>query len=119
MRATTGGETGGATAEAAALLAKLAEMVKKHGTVDVLYECDVIDLLTLHGVVCLGADHPGFQDVSEQGKKTVERFRGFCKRVWMRQGLSPEEADRLDTLRAVLSDKREDGSTSDSLIHNR
>ncbi len=108
MKEKPGTEIGGETAEAAALLTKYFKLVEKQekeqGAVTVLYECDVVDLLTLHGVVCLGADHPAFQDLSHQSREAVKRFRGFCKRVWMRQGLSPEEAEQLDRLREEVSE---------------
>lgn len=102
MKGTPGAQIGGDTAEAAALLIKYAGLLKEYGSESILYVCDSVDLLLLHGVVCLGADHPGFQDISPQGKQVVERFRGFCKRLWMRQGLTPDEADLLDRLRAEL-----------------
>lgn len=102
MKGTPGGGIGGDSAEVAALLSKYAGLLKQYGDDTVVYECDSIDLLVLHGVVCLGADHPGFQDLSNTSKLAVERFRGFCKRVWMRQGFSPDEADRLDRLRAEV-----------------
>ena len=90
--------------EADALLSKYAHLLKQHGDERMAYELDGIDLLMLHAVVCLGAEHPGFQDISTQGKQTVERFRGFCKRVWMRHGLSPDEADMMDRLREKVKE---------------
>lgn len=87
------------TTEAVALQAKFTALLKEHGRDLVTYEFDVIDLCILHGVLCLGADHPGFQDLSPQTKQAVDRFRGFCMRLWITQGLSPDEADMLDRLR--------------------
>lgn len=93
------------SAESVALLSKYAQMVKERGIADVVYECDELDLLVLHALVCLGADHPCFQDLSAQGRGTVDRFRGFCKRFWMTRGLSPKEADMLDRLRRDFAEK--------------
>lgn len=92
-------------AEGVALLSKHAGLLKQYGSQVVAYEFDGIDLCVLHRVVRLGAEHPGFQCLSPQSKQAVERFRGFCKRVWMRHGLSAGEADMLDRLREEFQEE--------------
>lgn len=98
MKEAPGREIGGVSADVDALLTKHAALLKQYGSQLVAYEFDGIDLWVLHRVVCLGAEHAGFQRLSPQSKKAVERFRGFCKRVWMRHGLSADQADMLDRL---------------------
>jgi hypothetical protein len=88
-----------------ALLAKHGRLLRAHRGQRVVYEFGGIDLLIMHGVVCLGAEHPGFQRLSAETKQAVTRFRGFCKSVWMKQGLSSDEADILDRIRETFQEK--------------
>ena len=88
--------------ECVRVMAKYTEILKHKSHVTVVYEPDVVELLYLHGLVRLGTTHPGFQDVDPAGKKTVERFRAFCRRVWVAQGLTPKEAIIMDSMRETV-----------------
>ncbi len=93
----------GLDSEATEALFRHLEVLKEHGGTSVNYEMDATDLWILHGVLCLGAGHPGFDSLSEQSKAVISRFRGFCKGIWMGQGLTSKEAEILDNLRVHIS----------------
>jgi hypothetical protein len=91
------------------ILAKHALLIQEKGNCFVEYELDGVDLDVLHAVVCLGVESAGFEDLPPQAKEAIKRFRGFCKRVWMGQGLTPDEAETIDTMRVEI---RQGGSES-------
>ena len=96
-------ELNGVSTEIFALLEKQIGILRELGSTTIVYELDSSDLWVLHSVVCLGAEHPGFQDLTPQSKAAVERFRRFCRRIWMGQGMSPDEARTLDELRVEVN----------------
>jgi len=89
--------------EATQTLFRFLELLREGAGVTISYELDATDLWVLHGVVCLGADHPGFEDLTDQSKAVIDRFRGFCRRIWMGAGLTAREAEILDKLRVHVN----------------
>lgn len=81
------------------LLAKQAAILSKNFDTELTYTLTGVELWMLHGTLRLGADHPGFQDLSEYAQAIIKRFREFCINVWVEMGLTPEEARALDEMR--------------------
>ena len=57
----------------------------------------------LHRLVALAMDHPGIQGMSQDTHQAARRFRDWCQEVWVKMGLSEEDATLLDQLREELS----------------
>ena len=58
----------------------------------------------LHGLVTLAMDHPNMQKMGQATHQLSRKLRQWCKEVYVKTGLSEEEADLLDRLREELSD---------------
>ena len=57
----------------------------------------------LHSLLALAMDHPGMQKMSQPTHQAVRRYRGWCKEVWVKMGLSEEDATLVDRLREELT----------------
>ncbi len=81
------------------LLAKYGALLNRGRDRRVRHVLNLVDLSILHSVVCLGMEHPEFRGLGTEGEEVVGRFRDFFKRVWITQGLSPDEADMMDRIK--------------------
>lgn len=98
-----------ATPEVKYLLEKQAMILSKHSETVIKHEITGVELWLIHSLVCLAAEHPGVKDLSEQAHKIIRDFRDFCQKVWVDQGLTPEEARKLDELREEYPEEERDG----------
>jgi len=80
------------------LIIKFYSMVQAYENDVSTYETDVYDLAALQAVVVMAEGHPGFQDLDNRQKNAIDRFLGFCKRVWTERGITQDEADRISEL---------------------
>ena len=80
------------------LIIKYFTIVTEARDVPLLYETDVYDLAVLQTLINMAASHEAFQDLDELEKQAIERFKGFCRRIWIARGLTVDEAKRLDRL---------------------
>lgn len=88
-------------AEDTALIVKYFSLVQKsrgiyHVTLG--HDLDTFDIMTLHTVVRMATAAPDYQDLQPDQKAVIERFRGYCRRVMVAQGLTTDEAERMDKL---------------------
>ncbi len=58
------------------------------------------EISALHEVIMCGIGSQEPENISDVTKRAVKSFRDFCRFVWVQRGLTSEEAERVDTLRA-------------------
>ena len=96
------------------LLMKHADLMRRCGSQTVSYELDAFDILVLHAAVCVAAKNPSVTK-ADSILDAIDRFRGFCKEVWIGQGLSSEEADMRDLLVGKFEDCARKGQIADRI----
>lgn len=97
-----------ATPEVKHLLEKQVMLLSKHSYTVIDYKFTGVELWLIHGLVCLAAEHPGIKNLCDQSQKIIREFRDFCQKVWVDQGMTPQEARKLDELREEYAEEKGD-----------
>ncbi len=80
------------------LIIKFVAVVNNGKGAPVIYETDPYDIVVLYTLVRMAASHDAFQDLDELQKQAIERFKGFCRRIWNELGLTVDEVKRMEQL---------------------
>lgn len=96
---------GDESADVPSLFDKQAGLLFEYGNSLVTYDLTLMELYFIHGVVLLASVDSTFQNLPDASKAAVERFRAFCRKTWVEQGLTEEEALALDELREEISEE--------------
>ena len=94
---------GVATAEVSQLLIRLEAALRRSSGESYDFSCSLQDVVILGGLICLAADHPAVQEKTDGNMPAMlERFHDFCVAVYVAEGLSREDAERLYALRMEM-----------------
>ena len=78
---------------------KFQRILNEHGDKIFSLSMPLKNWCTIHGLVTLALDHPGIQDLSERTPAVADLYADAHASMLQLCGLTPEEVDRLFTMR--------------------